>query len=203
MNTPSFPRRQRGVILILAMIILAAMMIGAAALTRTIGNTNAIAGNLAFKQNSLNVSDIGIETALTDLGTSILPSSQEAHWPGNCSVAAGNCTYYANQQVTDGKGVPATIDWGTIGTVNSAAIPSGYTVQYVVDRMCDPSVGLPVEDIVGNCVFESDAERSTGGGDRRVGGTKFTESRQVAYRVTIRVAGPKSTETFVQAIVKQ
>lgn len=197
----NFKRRQSGVVLILALIILATMMIGAAALTRTISNANAIAGNLSFKQNSLNVADIGIETAITDMATTILAFSAEDYWPATCSVANGDCIYYPNQQLTDTKGVPQTVDWDSVPTVVSASVPAGYAVQYVTDRMCDPSAGLPIDNPIDDCVSETfnDGRR---GGDLSVGGKKLTEANQIAYRVTVRVTGPKSTSTFVQAIVK-
>lgn len=201
MNTNLKHRRQRGVVLILALIILATMMIGAAALTRTISNANAIAGNLSFKQNSLNIADIGIETAITDMTTSILGASQENYWPNSCSVANGDCTYYPNQQAADAKGVPLTINWSSVATITSLSIPSGYSVQYVADRMCDPAAGLPIDNPIDDCVSETFNDGRQGG-DLSVGGKKLTEANAVAYRVTVRVTGPKSTETFVQAIVK-
>lgn len=201
MNANRTHGRQSGVVLILALIILATMMIGAAALTRTISNSNAIAGNLSFKQNSLNIADIGIETAMTDMISTILPSSQEDFWPANCSAVNGNCIYYPNQQATDAKGVPLTTNWSSIATINSLSIPSGYSVQYVVDRMCDPAAALPINNPIDECVSETFADGSSGG-DLAVGSKKLTEAAQVAFRLTVRVTGPKSTESFVQAIVK-
>ena len=63
---PSFSR-QRGVILIVSLVVLVAMMMAAVGLIRSVETSNAVAGNLAFQQATLNASDSGVAAAVTQL----------------------------------------------------------------------------------------------------------------------------------------
>ena len=53
----------RGVILVIALIVLVAMTLGGIAILRSVDSTTLIAGNLAFKQRALHSTDSGIVAA--------------------------------------------------------------------------------------------------------------------------------------------
>jgi len=181
--------RQRGASLFIALIALVALSLGAMALIRSVDTGNLIAGNLAFRQSALQTTDIGVETAFTDLNT-IVSSSLESNWPAGC--AAGACKYYALRQAADSRGIPATINWAT---VPSQTVNDSFKVQYVIDRLCDgPS--LPVTDINAKCY----ATEPTGGGSKKIGSEIFTASQQVYFRATVRVEGPRNTVSMVQSL---
>jgi type IV pilus assembly protein PilX len=55
---------QRGVVLMMALIVLVAMTLAGIALMRSVGTTSIIAGNLAFQQAARNAGDVGTEAAV-------------------------------------------------------------------------------------------------------------------------------------------
>src|SRR4029450_482258 len=65
MKTPArpVPRRERGAILFIALIVLVAMSLAGIALMRSVDTNVLIAGNLAFRQGATSAGDWGIESA--------------------------------------------------------------------------------------------------------------------------------------------
>ena len=187
-SAPSDRRRQRGVSLVIALIALVAMTLAGLALIRAVDTTNIISGNLAFRQATLQATDIGVETALTTLGT-IVTTSIDANYPVGC--ASGACNYYPTRQAVNSAGIPTAIDWTL---VPSTTVDSSYAVQYVIDRLCDGPT--PVTDIATNCMRTTE----TSVGSKKSGAVSFTSANQVYYRATVRVVGPRSTVSVVQAL---
>lgn len=182
--------QQRGVSLFIALIAIVALSIAGIALVRSVDSTNVISGNLAFRQASLHATDVGVEKAFEALPT-ILGSSSEANYPSGCG-SNGSCTYWATMQATDARGMPSTINWAN---VSSSTIDSNYTVKYVIDRLCSGT--LPITDINGSCYVTT----ATGVGSQKAGAPSFSSSQQVYYRITVRVDGPRNTNSIVQALM--
>lgn len=174
--------------LVIALIALVAMTLAGLALIRAVDTTNIISGNLAFRQATLQATDIGVETALTTLGT-IVTTSIDANYPVGC--ASGACNYYPTRQAVNSAGIPTAIDWTL---VPSTTVDSSYAVQYVIDRLCDGPT--PVTDIATNCMRTTE----TSVGSKKSGAVSFTSANQVYYRATVRVVGPRSTVSVVQAL---
>lgn len=63
----SAPQRQRGVVLLITLIILVAMMLAGIGMMRSIDTTTMIAGNVAFRQATLQAGDSGLTTAYNAL----------------------------------------------------------------------------------------------------------------------------------------
>src|SRR5207302_1311973 len=61
------PRRQRGVVLFVALIIMVAMSLAAVALIRSVDTTSAVIGNLAFRQASVLPANMAVENAAAAL----------------------------------------------------------------------------------------------------------------------------------------
>ncbi|MDH4293583.1 MAG: hypothetical protein OEV84_05785, partial [Betaproteobacteria bacterium] len=57
------PRKQQGVVLFIALIVLIAMSLAGVALWRSIGTGVLIAGNIAMQRGAVTSSDVGIENA--------------------------------------------------------------------------------------------------------------------------------------------
>lgn len=176
---------QRGVILLVALIMLVAMTLAGIALVRSMDTANLIAGNFGFRQGAVQASDAGVEAALAAL-PNIAATSLDTNIANK---------YYATMQALDSKGVPVGVDFNNA----YSATVGDYTSQYVIERLCTGT--LPVTDIQANCV--ADPSASGLGGTNKAGGIQFTSSTMVYYRVTIRVIGPRNTTTFVQAILGQ
>lgn len=184
-------RAQLGVSLFIALISLVALSFAGLALMRSVDTTNVISGNLAFRQAALHATDVGVETAMTALGT-IVTTSLDANYPAGCLVGA--CNYYATQQEEDAKGIPSTINWTAV--LPSTTVDGSYPVQYVIDRLCKGPT--PVTDIAGSCY----ASPLVGGGTKKSGGIVFSSTQQVYYRATVRVVGPRNTVSIVQTVFK-
>src|SRR5436190_18512507 len=69
-NLPS-AARQRGVVLVIALIVLVAMTLVAIGTLRSVDTSNVVAGNLGFKQATLNGTDQAVETAYRYLATNL------------------------------------------------------------------------------------------------------------------------------------
>lgn len=175
-------------VLLVALIVLVALMLGANALVRSVDTSASIAGNLSFKEAAQQMGDIGVEAAATALAT--YSASPNNNAPSGCS---SGCQYFATVQSTDAKGVPSTADWSQIPSTSPA---TGYAVQYVVDRLCQ---NPPITDIGAQCLANFKAVS----GSQRVGAPVFNQVEGVNYRITVRITGPKSTESFVQAVLSR
>lgn len=202
----SLPSRQRGVVLMIALIILVALMMGGLALVRSVGTTNIIAGNLAFQQSATQSSQAGTEAAITtflaanEADTSIFHNNNYAVGyaasvpPG----ATGTAPYTEN---------PATAEaWDTYWTNTIAAnravtLPidaAGNTVSYTIQRLCQ-ATGDPLLTTTG-CA--SGSQQSTlVGASLAAGSVTLPMITQYYYRITTRTVGPRNTVSYVQTIV--
>jgi type IV pilus assembly protein PilX len=184
---------ERGVILIITMVVLVGLMIGAVALTRSVYTTSLISGNMSFKKAALQSTDIATERAVADL-PAIIAADAESHFPNGCTTAAypDGCRYYPTMQDTDSNGAPTSIDWSTVRADEPLA---GYRVRYVLERLC--SGPTPVTDTVNKCLSDSPLSD----GSRKSGATQPARTTGIFYRATIKVEGPRSTESVTQVIL--
>jgi len=195
-------RAQRGSVLLIALILLVAMSLAGIALIRSVSTSNIIAGNLAFQQAATHSADVGVETALAFLQTSGGAGITTLH----TSVLSGTGPRYVARREDPAPGQSWDAFWTALagaGAVNTVptANPSnqdaaGNTVSYVIHRLCD-NVGPPAYP--GCSAPPTDtglASSSMGSGMVHVAGAK-----QVYYRITARVTGPRNTLSYVQVIV--
>jgi type IV pilus assembly protein PilX len=207
-NTTS-PRRQRGVVLFVALIVMVAMSLAAIALIRSVDTTNAIIGNLAFRMASILPANASIEQAASAL-FSDADIGDIVHIPDKTiNVPAEN--YYACRQglplcggpAEDARGVPLVLQkYSTASTLpkqfdanetTTAAINTHVT--YLIERMCLATGPATID----NCDL---AQPKPNPGDT-LGDINFGVATSVPiYRVTVRVDGPKNTASFVQAMLK-
>lgn len=208
-------RRQQGVVLFIALIVLVAMSLAGIALMRSVDTSVLIAGNLAFRQGATFAGDWGIEDARLLLqtnsgsGVTTLHNDQPAlaQAAGIANPPWPNSAYWANwQQGVDFTGnTPNPADdfiWTTARSMGTDA--GGNTVQYVIHRLCSVA-GDPASAGV-SCVRSA----SGGGGVASDKGTKgvvaygtaaLPGSSTIYYRVTVRVQGPRNTLSYVQAVL--
>lgn len=197
MLTPTQPqRRQDGAVLLIALIMLVAMTLGGIALIRSVYTSNLVAGNLSFQQAAVMASDRGVEAAVKWLENN--NTSTNLHGD---NTAAG---YFASRIGSN----PATGQswddfWNDVlRPVGVKALPadalgSGNTVEYVIHRLCDnktsPTGGNP-------CALSPNTVGARGN-DKGAGVVGLQYNNQVYYRITVRVAGPRNTVSFTQAVV--
>ena len=192
-------RAQQGVVLFIALIVLVAMSLAGIALMRSVDTGTIIAGNLAFRQTAMHVGDIGLEAARSWL----LTASSTALYNDQPGVTGGT-GYYANWATNvDLLGNDSTkpdFDWSTAMTVTSPAPPTGYTVKYVIHRLCE-GTGNPVAV---TCSKQPGTTSSTASGSKGAasfGNYAISINTQAAYRITVKVTGPRNAVSYVQSVV--
>jgi type IV pilus assembly protein PilX len=195
---PRALRHQNGVILFIALIVLVAMSLAGIALMRSVDTNVLIAGNLAFRQGTTMSGDWGIEDARNWLSANkdILQTDQP-----------GVTYYWANWQLgKDLIGIgSAADDYDWNDARNLGTDSAGNEVRYVIHRMCDLA-GAPSSPAA-NCMKSAVGAGSgtSGEGQSKTEGDASNQNLPstgtVFYRVTVRVAGPRNTLSFVQAIL--
>jgi type IV pilus assembly protein PilX len=188
------PKRQRGIVLLVALTVLVAMSLAGVALMRSVDNTVVIAGNISFKQASLQVSDRG-----TRDGMAWLTTTNTAN-PTLLNSDNPSLGYFSARPPTEPDWFDP-VTWANSVTTNGG-LPdaSGNTVSYVIHRMC----ALPGLDENADgqfCVKYYPPSQKLDSNSKAVGQTSYDANDQNFYRVTTRVAGPRNNVTVIQTSV--
>ena len=195
----SGPRRQRGVVLFIALIALVALAMAGIAMVRSVDTGNVISGNMAFRQAALQSSDIGVEAAFIAL-PGIVATSKDANIAN---------TYYALRQTVDAddNGIPDDINWANVacrdnlnGTVTCSY--QDYQVKYVIERLCEQQTkgSTTVTDVQSYCFVDVGTGK---GGSKGSFTPLFSSASAIYYRVTVQVTGPRNTRAYVQALLSK
>ncbi len=187
---PSAPSRQRGVVLLYALIAMVILMISGLALIRAMGGALAVSGNFALRRDLLNQAEIGISAAKANFaaGGALASASSRA----NGVKTAAN---YSDTTLPDQNGIPTALlddtQFAAVGNVNNDQ-PGSYNVsiRYVIDRLCN-TTGAPT---LTNCAAYKTGGDKGDNNNTQTAGTAF----QPVYRITVRVTGPKNSITFLQ-----
>jgi type IV pilus assembly protein PilX len=186
--------KQGGVVLMMALIVLVAMTLAGIALVRSVDTSVVIAGNLAFKQAATNSGDIGIETGVGWLEANNSGSNLHAHIP-----AQG----YAATRQDPQTGQTWDAFWNTVlvpagQVITLAPDAAGNTVAYTIQRLCNQALaptatgaGCEVSPSAGGAASSS----------KTAGTVQLLYNSQIYYRITSRIAGPRNSVSYVQAIV--
>lgn len=189
------PGRQRGMVLLIALIVLAVMTLTALGLVRSVDTASILAGNLAFQQSAVRSGDVGTEAAISWLQTNNTGTTLHAN-----SVAG--LGYMASRQDP-----AAGQTWDAFWTISLAPanLPAtlatdgaGNTVSYVIHRLC-AAPGDPTT--VGTGCSVSPVTATSTSSSKGGGTVALLYSSQVYYRITARIAGPRRTVSYVQTVV--
>ena len=195
--------RQKGFVLFLALVSLVVMSLAAVALIRSVDTNSQITGNLAFRQNATLSSAYGLEAVAQTIGSQPFGFEQNnAAGDGYYATCLNFDAFAANPcggegLTQDARWVPDTTSQladNLPGLVNGVD-PYGNTVQYIVERMCNlPGVTLP-----SRCMLTTNLT-DEGGVACVEGGQKLCPIPidYPLYRITVRIAGPKNTISYVQ-----
>jgi Tfp pilus assembly protein PilX len=200
--------RQRGVVLVIALIVLVAMTLAAIAMVRSVDTGNLIAGNMAFQQSAIHSGDTGIESAIA--------------WLESCNNNTASCgsTTLNNDSPSNGYAANGAVaarspaagqSWDAYWSANmtscSATTPNirclpaqagtDNVVSYVIDRMCN-SAGAKTTGAL--CVASPIVNAATGNAEE-AGEIQLNAPSVVYYRITARIAGPRNSVSYVQAMV--
>lgn len=195
-------RKQSGIVLVITLIVLVAMTLAAISLIRSVDTTNVIAGNLAFHSSATDAADMGIAQAATLL-TGVF-TAKGLYCDQTLPPPAGCMSGYRSRVEPHLEPPYPNTTWDSfwanvsVNAKNAVNPPNGFTVGYVVERICDNtdpdatcSKAVPIPDVT--C--------GSGGGSRDAPATICLPISLTYYRVTVRSAGPRNTVSYVQTIL--
>jgi Tfp pilus assembly protein PilX len=189
--------RQRGVILVIALIVLVAMTLVAIGTLRSVDTGNVVAGNLGFKQATLNGTDRAVETAYRYLAVNlsgvVLQNDAKPGYASSVPAAEPDWTNAADTVWTD-----------ALCMNGCAADANGNKLYYVIHSMCSEA-NTPYNGTGPGGPNQCHKTLPTGGtaGDSKSVGfvSPGTGNPQLYYRITAKVVGPRNSVSIVQAVV--
>lgn len=213
-------KSQIGLVLFFALLALAVMSIASVALIRSVDTNSLLSGNMVFRQTASATSNVALEGITENITKKIALVNSTSHFPQYGYYA--NCSQFdtqPNAQICDGNRL-TVMNWDNS---NSSLVPSqtdgndeirdgidrqGNEIRYVVERMCSYSnaevnSGAAKLD-VSRCLMASASgcnDGSYGGQNRSKMKDCPDKSSSPLYRLTLRIAGPKNTLTFMQSFI--
>jgi len=199
-------RRERGVVLFIALLVMVALSLAGIALLRSADTATTVAGNLAFKQAAAAAVDRSIETAVKALFDPQLDPTASAPLITDKNaddIGAGGQNYFSRVRLTAGgiPEIPAELESATTLTdagLRDDLVPqdlAGNKVIYVIERMC----ANPGAAVGSNCNLSSAALGADAGTQHY---EALSRVGNAYYRVTVRVDGPRNTVQYAQAFLK-
>lgn len=196
-------RRQNGVVMLVALIVLVVMTMAGIALMRSMDTTNLIAGNMAFKQAATQTADAGVEAAIGWLEANNASGFLDNHAAtvGYTAASANNAAYPLGEAfwtLMKPSGVCyLPVAGGVCSASPGVANTSGNTIGFMIQRLCASAGnrnGAGCSIVAGTTVTSGSNE---GAGEDQLTGI----STSVYYRITVRVVGPRNAVSYVQSIV--
>lgn len=201
--------RQKGVVLLIALIVLVAMTLAAIAMVRSVDTTNVIAGNLAFRQSANNAGDAGVEAAISWLEANTGANLWTNNYPNGYSAirqdpGAGQTWDQYWTAVIDPNPLTPPVNTLTCSATGIACtLPTdaaGNTVTYSISRLCTSAVD-PGSANSGCAVSTAVAAANANASSQGSGEIGLQYSSQIYYRITTRTVGPHNTVSYIQTVV--
>ncbi len=220
-------RHQRGVVLLLALIMLISMTLAGLALYRQMGTGLIIARNLTFKRTAIIAADFGIEVArawvappaascddackaakAAALLTTQSVSGKFFYYPAWCNgpdsatrESAPGVPINCSNTLATADFDPLTYDWSN-AAVATTGDGNGNEVRYVIHRLCALPGGMNIVDTPGQrCASIGVAPPAQGQNSAGYGGTGLALINMPYYRITARVLDRLNTLVYTQAII--
>lgn len=218
--TAAAATRQRGLAMIVALLVLVAMSLAAVALVRSVNTGAQIAGNLSFRQDATANADRVAQEAIAMLYAKLVADPDSLN---SDKVSDG---YYASQpRKLDPTGNARTIDnervliaWdsGYCGSfpssshascthkpkASTATLTNGNSAAYIVLRMCDAAGSVDVSTTLCATAAASVANTCQGAINYENEGKCPSGAGVTAYyRVLVRTMGPRNTSSYTETVV--
>ena len=190
-------RRQDGIVLFIALIVMVALSLAGVALVRSVETTTAVVGNLAFRQAALLPANLAVEEAAAALFKDAAKTGVPTITDKANDLPAQN--YFASRQPgEDARGVPLKLQKKAnfdLPRILYADKDKYFEVRYMIERSCMAAGPATV----GNC----DMMPPKQGAGTTVGDTAPPSLPQIPfYRLSVRVDGPQNTTAFLQAMLR-
>lgn len=210
-------RRQssRGVVLLTTMLILVVVLLGAVALVRSFDTSLTTAGNLSFKRDLAQQSELAAQTILSQFRDGGPMSTRAARKDPIQAIG-----YSAAVQPSNLLGLPQVLlfdrdaPWPAGWPAGVARVDAGRGIwlAYVVDRLCSEpgdeqalgadkcvTAGPPTKPEGGSSSLWRRAEQGSAVAAGGAGaGLAGAVTQATVYRISIRAFGPRGTESFFQ-----
>jgi Tfp pilus assembly protein PilX len=198
--------RERGAALLIALIVLVALTMAGIAMMRSVDTATIVAGNIGFRQSTINAADQGVQAAYGYISPIMATlASQTTNDPAN-----GFTGITLLGEAPDWYLKPSDAGWtnavscsgptnmptacNTFAPGGTSVDQAGNNITYVIHRLCDAT-----GTICGQT--QSGAVTSSGGVDQSAPNF-FVPAPSQHFRVTVRVTGPRNSVAFVQTLVR-
>lgn len=228
LRLPPSRQSQSGMALIFSLLVLVALMLASVAMVRVVSSGSHIAGNLAFQQDALMVSERATEMAIDRLFDALLGSTNALD-QSNTSLgfyASPPANLDSTGNALEGINTRALIQWDDSycntfdrqSFETCALTPNrdvlninGNRASYIVFRLCSTAGALA--DAAVNCASAGNASAQAGTsltGNECQGALNYENPGQclqliidssVLYRIVVRTVGPRNTVSFTETLV--
>lgn len=217
------PHKQRGVVLLITLIILVAMTLAGIGMMRSVDTGNVIAGNLAFRQATMQANDAGTSTGFNSM-MSVANSGNGADKPilnfnngqpcpggatpalcsgGNINIPGYSSTPLLACEITRTCPLATDYSWWTVDAnwngaptviVRDANNNPIATVSYLIHRMCQaPGLGPSAA----GQLCQTFTQPETGCSKTQL---LPCTSTSIFYRITSRSVGARNTVAYAQTL---
>jgi len=208
---------QRGVTLVIALVLLVAMMLAGVAIFRSVDTSTFLAANLAFKRDLDNRASMAVQPVLERMKTaafiaawdmeSCKASTDPQKSASDCASLWKGWAYSPRLLAAEANGVPSLLSdiaWTASGDTPSSAFDTAFSSsasvdtgsktrqRYLIERMCTDDA-MASED---NCILDGALEQGGSQPNDKPGAVPLP-----MFRVTVRIEGPRHAVSYAQAIV--
>lgn len=184
-------RRERGVVLLICLIVLVILLAGGVAVMRSMNTSLSSAGNLAFKRDLVNQGEQAAVKALALFETGALSAVGADYNDAQAS------NYSAVRLVSNDRGIPLALlkddlyNAKASDTIDRSA--DFVKIRYLIDRLCNVSGASKKA----TCVYAPSTTDVRGGSVQEAG--RPPPPKALVYRLSVRVDGPRDTQVFLQS----
>ncbi len=205
--------RQDGAVLLFSLIALVILLIASVALMRSFHTSLFAAGNLAFKRDLQNQGERAMDKVLNSFRAAGPLASPAAR-----AVNSLTHHYSASMLPSNGLGIPNALQNATqyalvadptrdiTAATDASLVGQAVSIQYVVDRLCttggdETTLGAGSCVLANNPVPSGTSSSNLQSADRApMCATCASAAPQgVVYRLTVKVSGPRGTNSFFQS----
>jgi hypothetical protein len=197
--------RERGAALFIALVVLVALSMAGIAMMRSVDTATLVAGNIGFRQSTVNAADVGIQAAYGYIFPRMAAlATQTSDDPANgytgisllgetpdWYLSPSNIGWRNSVSCNGGSAATACSSFGPGGTAVDLA---GNTVTYVIHRLCDATGTI--------CGSTPSNPATGGGGIDMIAPNFFVPLPSQHFRITVRVNGPRNSVAYVQTLVR-